>query len=266
MGDWGWQKLVVFSVPFLLVVVGLLVWGLSRRTIRTRIRLSKQLRDDPDINEWLVVFSWSRKILYGPTIAYSILAAILSWTGVGDPKTIGGIWLSIFFINFLVDEYELSIKVLLIGLLCFVAMMLWLVYLQWVEDFFRFFRKLGIQMDGLGYLLIALIFLVAIIVSWIRGLFYYVAFTPNYLNIQIGPTETGEQIAREEYSTRVDTGDFLERLQGFGRIVITFADHRRQPMVMLVGRIGSSARRLESIRGKLALDRHQPHREGPDNV
>jgi len=99
----------------------------------------------------------------------------------------------------------------------------------------------------------------------VRGLFYYVAITPNYLNIQSGPTETGEQVSREEYSTRIDTGDFLERLFGFGRIIITFSDTRRQPLFLLVGRIGKKASTLESIRGKLAVDRYQPVREGNPN-
>ncbi|MCD6364588.1 MAG: hypothetical protein J7M14_01805, partial [Planctomycetes bacterium] len=111
---------------------------------------------------------------------------------------------------------------------------------------------------------IGMIFLCAIVISWIKGLFYYVAITPNYMNIQVGPTETGEQIAREQYSTRIDTGDFLERLFGFGRIVITFRDQRRQPIMMLVSRIGKTAAKLESIRGKLAVDRYQPSREDGD--
>ena len=101
------------------------------------------------------------------------------------------------------------------------------------------------------------IFLLAVVVSWIRGLFYYVAITPNYLNIQAGPTETGEQVSREEYGTRIDTGDFLERLLGFGRLIVTFSDPHRQPTVLLISRIGRRARTLESIRGKLAIERHQ---------
>jgi len=258
MPDWDWKKWLVFSIPFLLVLLGLLVWALARKTIRTRLQMARQLRDDPDIHEWLVVFNWSRKVLYGPTIVMSLIAAALTWLNVGNPRTIGGFWLAVFFVNFLVDEYELNLKVILIGLLCIVAMVLWLIYLDWIESFFRFFRNLGIQIDAMGYLMIALIFLLAIAVSWIRGLFYYVAITPNYLNIQVGPTETGEQVSREEYSTRVDTGDFLERLQGFGRIVITFADQRRQPIMLLIGRVGKVARDLESIRGKLAMDIHQP--------
>jgi hypothetical protein len=130
-----------------------------------------------------------------------------------------------------------------------------------VVPFVRAFRHLAVSVNSTGYLVIAALFLVATFVSWLRGLFYYVALTPNYLNIQTGPTETGEQVSREEYSTRIDTGDFLERLFGFGRIIITFSDQRRQPVVLLVGRIGRKAAKLESIRGKLAVDRYQAARE-----
>jgi hypothetical protein len=83
---------------------------------------------------------------------------------------------------------------------------------------------------------------------------YYVAITPNFMNVQSGPTETGEQIFREEFSTRIDTDDFLERLPGFGRIIVTFADQRRQPLMLLVGWIGRKAARLESIRGKIVVN------------
>lgn len=257
MADWDWKKWLVFSVPFILLVLGVLAWLVLRKTIRTRVKMAKQLREDPDIHEWLIVFNWSRKVLYAPSIAVSLIAAVLMWLKVWEPAAIGGIWLGVFFLNFLVDEYELSIKVLLICLLCVVALLLWLFFLRWTEPFFRFFKNLGIEIDAMGFLLIAVIFLLAIVVSWIRGLFYYVVITPNYMNTQVGPTETGEQISREDYSTRIDTGDFLERLQGFGRLIITFRDHRRQPVVLLVRRIGRVSRKLESIRGKLALDRYQ---------
>ena len=135
----------------------------------------------------------------------------------------------------------------------------------WVKPFVRFFGHLGVEIDATGYLVLAGIFAMAILISWIKGLFYYVTITPNYMNIQVGPTETGEQISREEYSTRIDTGDFLERLVGFGRIVITFSDQRRQPIMLLVSRIGKRAQTLESIRGKLAIDRYQPARDQADS-
>lgn len=261
---WEWKKIAIFSIPFLLILLGLLAWLLMRRTIRTRFRMEIQLRADPDINEWLVVFGWSRKVLYVPAIFASLAACVIMFITDNElvARIVGGCWLGVFFLNFLIDEYEVSIKVLLIGILCLMVLGLWLVFMDWLLPFLRFFRHLGISISAMGYLMISVIFAMAVAISWIRGLFYYVAVTPNYLNVQIGPTETGEQISREEYSTRIDTGDFLERLLGFGRLIITFSDHRRQPMVLLISRIGKRAKRIESIRGKLVLDRYQPSREG----
>lgn len=264
MPDWSWHKWVVFALPGGFCLLGVIAWLMLRKTLRSRIRVQRQLRKDPDINEWLVVFNWSRKTLYVPTILASLLASAIMymWPEGGYVQIVGGVWLAVFFFNFLVDEYEMSVKVLLIVVLCIVILFLWLSFLDWLMSFLRLFRHLDVAINGTGFLIVALIFLMAIGISWLRGLFYYVGITPNYLNIQVGPTETGEQISREEYSTRVDTGDFLERLLGFGRIIITFADHRRQPMVLLVGRIGRRAAKLESIRGKLAVDAFQAAREG----
>jgi len=259
---WSLSRIIVFAIPFLILGGGILTFLMLKKTIRTRVRVSNQIRDDPDINEWLVAFDWSRKVLYVPTIIASLLASLavgLAEAGVlteACVPVVGGIWFAVFAMNFLVDEYVVSIKVLLILILCIVAMFFWLHFMGWVQPFVRSFRHIGITVDWVGYLLIASLFSLAVLISYLRGLFYYVAITPNYMNIQTGPTETGEQISREEYSTRVDTGDFLERLFGFGRIIITFRDHRRQPKSLLVGRIGKQAQMLESIRGKLAMDTH----------
>ena len=269
---WGWQQTTAVLIPLVLLGIAALVGFLLRKTLRTRVRIAKQLRDDPDINEWLVVFGWSRKVLYIPTIIVSLLA----WLVVGlhevgfinrvDPGVVGAVWLTVFVLNFLVDEYEMSIKVLLIMVLCVVVLLLWLMFLGWLVGFLKFFGRVRAGMNSTVYLVLAGLFLLAILISWLKGLFYYVAITPNYMNIQVGPTETGEQISREEYSTRVDTGDFLERLLGFGKIVVTFSDQRRQPMLLLVGRIAKKASRLERVRGKLAVDRYQPGREGGGEV
>jgi len=271
--QWGWEKYAVFSIPFVLIAAAALGFYLFRKTLRTRLRVARQLRDDPDINEWLIVFNWSRKILYVPTILVSLAAALvmglIEWKVLAEEpaaSVVGGVWLAVLFVNFLIDEYEMSIKVLAIVVLFVVLLGLWLQVLGWLVSFLEMFKYVSVSVSWMGYLVIALIFTIGVLVAWIKGLFYYVALTPNYLNIQVGPTETGEQISREDYNTRVDTSDFLERILGFGRIVVTFRDHRRLPMMMLVGRIGKRAATLESIRGKLAVDRHQPGREGEDTA
>jgi len=266
--NWDWKRIVILLVPLFLMLLGAAAWLVFRKTIRTRFSMGRQLRGDPDINEWLVVFNWSRKVLYFPTILASLAAFVVMVFSPSQAiaEIVGGCWLGVFFLNFLVDEYEMSIKVLTIAVLCLVVLFLWLLFLDWLVPFGRFFKHLHISISATGYLTITAIFTLAVLISWLRGLFYYVAITPNYLNIQVGPTETGEQVSREEYSTRIDTGDFLERLLGFGKLIITFSDQRRQPMVLLISRIGKHAKQLESIRGKLAFDRYQPGRENGDGL
>jgi hypothetical protein len=257
-----WKLIGIQFSPVLILLVGGAVWLFLRRTIRTRLRMTRQLHDDPEINDYLVIFNWSRKVLYIPTVLASLVAAGLMLLHEQNPalfdpsfdSLLGGIWLGVFFVNFLIDEYELDLRVLLLFGLAVAVLWLWLTMMNWLMPFLSFFRHLGVSVSSMGYLLISLIFLMAIVISWSKGLFYYVALTPNYLNIQNGPNETSEQVSRESFSTRIDTGDFLERVLGFGQIIITFSDTRRQPLVMLVGRIGSRALKLESIRGHLAVE------------
>ena len=269
--DWNWtaSQYAVFSIPFVLVAVTALGFLLLRKTLRTRIRVGMQLRDDPDINEWLIVFNWSRKVLYVPMILASIAGAgvmLMIEKGLLPPspagEIVGGIWLGLFILCFLIEEYEMSVKVLAIVVLFLLLMGLWLFVLERLGRFFEILGKISVSMSWMGFLFIAVIFSLGVAVSWLKGLFHYVAITPNYMNIQVGLTETGEQISREDYNTRVDTSDLLERILGFGRIIVTFRDSRRLPLMLLVGRIGRKAQTLESIRGKLAVDRHQPMREG----
>ena len=262
---WTSNKMIALYILLGLLVAAVVAWFLLRKTVRTRLRLKAVLTADPDINDWLIVFGWTPKVLYVPTMLASVLAAVLmflhetNWSFLAsiNPRIIGGVWFTVFVINFLVEEYDISIKLLLIGLVSVGFLLLWLHLLGWVGGFFRVFRHLGFSISGTGYLLVALIGLLTIVVSWLRGLFYYVAITPNYMNLQEGPTETGEQIGREDYNSRIDTGDFLERLLGFGRIVITFKEKSRLPMSLLVWRVQKQAARLENVRAKLAFDHPQ---------
>ena len=277
MWQWAWDKYVILAVPFALIALAALVFFLLRHTLRTRFRVAKQLELDQDINEWLVCFNWSRKVLYLPAIVMSFAGAfvmlLIEWStpGAGGAmmyqdvpaglrilaQVIGGLWVLAFLLSFLVDEYEMSVKILAILVLLILLLALWLHLLGWLRFTVHMLGRVSVSMSWQGFLFIGLLFSIGIVVSWIKGLFYYVAITPNYMNLQVGLTETGEQVSREDYSTRVDTGDFLERILGFGRIVVTFRDNRRLPMSLLVGRIGKKAALLESIRGKLAVDAYQ---------
>ncbi len=263
--DWTSNQAIAVYIAAGLVVAGVVVWLVMRRTVRTRLRTEREVRQDPDIHDWLVVFNWSRKALYVPTVAISLVAATvmflkeMGWLGEAvTPEIIGGAWFAVFFLNFLVEEFEINVKVVLIGALCLLALLLWLHLLGWVRPFVRTFGHITIEMSWMGYLALALIGLLTVLISWIRGLFYYVVFTPNYMNIQWGLTEAGDHIGREDYNTHVDTTDLLERLMGFGKIVIVFKDQKRPPLTLLVWRIGRRAELLERVRGKFAIDMNAP--------
>jgi hypothetical protein len=256
MSDWTVAQIIVFAAPFALLLIGFGVLMLMRKTVRTRFQMIKQLDADPDIKNWLVVFGWTGKIIYFPTVVLSVLFFILSALGAVNPGTLGAVWLGFFLLNFVVEEYEAGIKEVLLMVVSIAGLTLWLSYLDWLDGFWGFLGGISAEMNGVAYLLISLIFLLAIGTSWVKGLFHYAAFTPNFVNLQRGPTESGEQIGREEFDTLVDTSDLLERLLGFGSIIVRFHDARKEPLRMLVWGIGSKSRKLENIRGAITIDRN----------
>ena len=173
------------------------------------------------------------------------------------PAAIGGVWFAVFFLNFLIEEYNISIKILLITVVSLGFFLLWLHLLGQVMNFLKLFKNIAISVNATVYLLVGVIGLATVFISWLKGLFYYITITPNYMNLQDGPTESGEQIGREDYNSRIDTSDFLERLMGFGRIIITFKDRKREPIIVLVWRIQTKAQQLENVRAKFAIDHLQ---------
>ncbi len=255
--EWFSNKMIAIYIAIGLLAAAVGAWFILRKTLRTRLRMQKAIRLDPDINDWLVIFNWTPKVLYVPTIVASFLAAAISCFLSNSGAAIGGIWFAVFFLNFLIEEYDISIKILLITIVSLGFFLLWLHLFGWVGGFFGLFKHIAVSMKTTIYLLVGIIGLLAIIISWLKGLFYYVTITPNYMNLQEGPTESGEQIGREDYNSRVDTSDFLERLMGFGRIIITFKERKRQPIVVLVWRIQKKAQLLESVRAKFAIDHLQ---------
>ncbi len=271
---WSWtsNQMIAVYIAFGVILAGVAAWLILRKTMRTRMGMERQLRQDPDINDWLVIFGWTPKILYVPTLLVAVLASILmfmqesGWkvfAGI-DPKLVGGVWFAIFFANFLIEEYHLNIRILLLGAVGIGFLLLWLHLLGWVGGFLRLFTSLAFSISGTGYLLIAIIGGLTIFISWLQGLFCYVAITPNFLNVQVGPTEAGEQIGREDYNTKVDTSDFVERLLGFGRIIITFKEKSRPPLTLLVWRVETKAQMLEKVRAKFAIDYPQQRAAAPE--
>jgi hypothetical protein len=263
ISELGWTSNQMIAVYIAAGFIGAVVvaWLILNRTLRTRLRMEKAMKLDPDINDWLVIFNWTPKVLYVPAIVASLVAAVLMYLSGDDSSdydvVIGGCWMGVFILNFLVEEYNISIKILIITLVSLGCFFLWLHLLGWVGGFLRLFRHLALSINGTGFLLIGILGLLTIFISWFKGLFYYMTITPNDMNLQEGPTESGEQIGREDYNSRIDTSDFLERLMGFGKIIITFKDRKREPITVLVWRIKKKAQMLEKVRAKFAIDHLQ---------
>lgn len=255
--NWFSNRMIALYIAAGVVVAVAAAWLILRKTIRTRLRMEEVVRNDPDINDWLVIYNWTPKILYVPTIAVSFLAAVLVCVPGVPPAAIGGIWFGVFLLNFLIEEYNISIKILLITAVSLGFFLLWLHLLGSVMSFLRLFKNIAISMNATVYLLVGILGSLTILISWLRGLFYYITITPNYMNLQDGPTESGEQIGREDYNSRIDTSDFLERLMGFGRIIITFKEKKREPIIVLVWKIRKKSQQLESVRAKFAIDHIQ---------
>jgi hypothetical protein len=259
---WMTSRMIAFYIAIGVVVAGIIAWLALRKTIRTRLAMKKTMIQDPDIDDFLVIFNWTPKILYFFTMIASISASILMFLHQKNvwffdsirPEIIGGVWFAIFFLNFLVEEYDITIKTLLITILGIGFLLLWLNLVGWVSGFLGLFKHFALSISATGYLLVSLIGFFTILISWLKGLFYYVTITPNYMNLQEGPTETGEQIGREDYNTRVDTSNFFGRLLGFGNIIITFKDKKRQPITFLVDGIKRKSQMLEKVRAKLVID------------
>jgi hypothetical protein len=291
---WLGKKMVAFYVVIGIAVITTTGWFflVKREVVRTRLKVKLTMQNDPEltrldngkkINEFLIVFNWTRKVLYLPTIIASLFAAVLvcvvepeaagrfdskmdsemvqmvvepEAAGRFDSKmdqmieVIGGIWFAIIFLNFLVEEYNIRLMVIIMSLVSVGFLLLWLYLFGWVKPFFMLFTHMDVFISWKGYLLVGLIGLLTILVSWIRGLFYYVVITPNYINVQEGLTETGKQIARRDFYTSVDTTDLAERLLGFGKIKITFKGSDREPITLYVWKIGAKAKMLEEISAK----------------
>ena len=274
---WLCKKMVAFYVVIGIAVITTTGWFflVKREVVRTRLKVKVTMENDPEltrldngkkINEFLIVFNWTRKVLYLPTIIASLIAAVLicvvepEAAGWFDSKmdsemvqmieVIGGIWFAIIFLNFLIEEYNIRLMVVIMSLVSVGFLLLWLYLFGWVNSFFRLFTHLDVFISWKGYLLVGLIGMLTLLVSWVRGLFYFVVITPNFINIQEGLTETGTQIAKKDYNSSVDTSGLVERLLGFGKIKITFKGSEREPITLYVWKIGAKAKKLEEISTK----------------
>ena len=115
-------RLLVILAPAIMLALMAGAWLLMRRTMRTRIEMDAHLKRDSEISEWLVIFGWTSKIIYAPTVILSLVFFGLSFIPGMQLGTLGAVWLAVFLFNFIIEEYEVGMKELMIFILACAAL------------------------------------------------------------------------------------------------------------------------------------------------
>jgi hypothetical protein len=211
------------------------------------------------VTEWLVVFGWTNKVLYLTTIIVSLVAGALSVAAdhcaamsvvsaiTSRPVLIGGVWLTIAAVNFAIEEWRFGWKALLIAAGVAALALLWLQLAGWMASVFGCVSGVEVSLNGQAYLVIAALGFAAIVASWVRGLFHFVAITPSTVLVRRGFSKPTAQFPTADCAIEIDRGDLPKRLLGFGRVIITFKDPSQKTIKLLCGRIGNKAARLKAV-------------------
>tara|TARA_Y100000310_G_scaffold271105_1_gene285416 strand:+ start:2369 stop:3370 length:1002 start_codon:yes stop_codon:yes gene_type:complete len=233
--SWGSMEMIAFYIFIgFTVLVPVIFWLLRKKgAIRTRIDKENEIRQNPSIHVWLVVFDWTRLVVFLPTIIFLVVAALVSWLTnvivseeylVAVQRCIGGVVIAVFVLNTLVVLFEFTWTKIgfVLGSLGFFTLLVILSGL--FSQVFGKLRYLGVSIEPLGYLLIAYVLLNFLRLIWLNGLFDYVVFTPNRLDVQEGSSESGKGTKSSRFNVSVDTHDAIERAFGLGCIRVNFMD------------------------------------------
>lgn len=236
------------------------------KTARTRYSVERKIMEHPEVHEYVILWNRPRWILYMPTMVVSILFGIFLCLGEAGwfpqqvtPRMLGGIWIALCFFNVLVEQFHMSIKVVFIVVPTVGALLLALHLVGYADEAIRLLRYTAVEVPAKLYFVAAFVMALIIFIGWVHGLFHYMAITPNVADLQRGLTETGRQIKNADYDVDFDATDVVERwLFGFGRIIISFGDPNRPPMVFFVPRASVVDERIRRVRSVTAIDRTPP--------
>ncbi len=223
------------------------------RSARTRFKRNNEVRQDPNLKIWLCGYDWGWPILFAPTAALMAAGGIIgllvslifrdSQAGIVLQNIIGGIVLVFGTLNAAVVIFK--IRPVVLGLLAgsfFIVLLILL--LHGPETFIRFFkgfRHLGINIEPLGYLLLAYIWSIFLRIIWLRSLFFYWVFVPNRLELQHGLSESNDSVDRDELRLQIDTDDVILRWWNVGIVTFYFPDLDRLPITNVVWGIRKKA-------------------------
>jgi len=250
---------VLAGVP-LLLVLGFLCLVVM---VKTRWDAERKLYEDPDINQWLVCFNWSKNILHLPTVIFSAALAFAIWKNPSHIRIFSTIWCFVFIVCEIIKDKDLSLWKLLSVFIFFAFLGIGFVSIEKIDWVGRQFMKINIQVSSHFMILIGIYFLLDICACFIIGVFWYYRFEPNQLVVEKGMAQNADLLDREDYNATVETtNDFIEWLLGMGKIRVEFKVGNRQPKEIYVGRIKNKSEWIKSIMGKKALDLHSSSSTG----
>jgi hypothetical protein len=233
------------------------------KTARTRYSVERKILEHPEVNEYVILWNRPRWILYLPALLSALLFGVVSLVmqidavpQLAEPSTLGGIWVVICVLNVLVEQFHMSVKTVLIVVPTVGAVLLVLNLVGYAGAAVRLLRYAAVDVPVKLYFITAVVITVVIFVGWVHGLFHYMAITPNVADLQRGLTETGRQIKNADYEVDFDATDVVERwLFGFGRIIISFHDPSKPPLVFFVPHASVVDDRVRRVRSVTAVDR-----------
>ncbi|MCK4999281.1 MAG: hypothetical protein KAS23_07095, partial [Anaerohalosphaera sp.] len=176
-----------------------------------------------------------------------------SATVVTAQDIMGGIVLVFGALNAAVAIFKLKpvILGLLLGSFLIVLLILLLHGPQTFIGFFKGFRHLGVNIEPLGYIMLAYVWSVFLKIIWVRSLFFYWVFLPNRLELQHGLSESNDSVDRDDLRHQIDTDDVILRWWNVGIITFYFPELDRMPITNVVWGIrkkASYANRIASVK------------------
>ena len=260
---WSSDPMIATYILSGVILLGELGVIILMKTARTRYAVQKRIQQHREVHEYVILWDRPRWVLFIPTLATAVvfgIAMCLHRWGVFPkavtPQLLGGIWVVLCFINILVEQFHMSIKVVFIVVPTLGVLLLGLHLVGYADEAIRLLRHAAVAVPVKLYFMVAFVIGLVIFLGWIHGLFHYLAITPNVADLQRGLTETGRQIKNADYDVDFDATDVVERwLFGFGRIIISFRDPGRPPMVFFVPHASMIDERIRRVRSVTAIDR-----------
>ena len=259
LGDFSWNDPRAIALYFAsgIITFCLLSFIFLLKRAKTRWEVEDRLRRSEDIHDWMVFFSWTKKLIHIPTIIAGFAAAIVMQFYPESKTLVGAIWFFIWLVCYTVEESDIGLSTALVAFVAILLLAVLSIFGKVHDDIPKLAKYVRFSASSALYLGISIVYLTAIVLSYIKGLFYYVALEPNQMIIQ---TKIGEDAAayhRTEYDVRIETTvDIVEWfVYHTGTVKIQFRNGKRPPLECYVGNIGTKARYLANVLGVTAIDR-----------